>query len=127
MFSKSLSSTKKGVEYQYLQTDITASTSEARKLTSVMSFFCVNMLVFTQTQEDSATPPNDSKPTDSTEFVLPTCRPIVFSQLSSIVSGMNLLGSSREPQASDSETKDLIHSTSEPSDSMEVNCIHYCS
>ena len=90
-----------------------------------MSFFCVNrMLVITQAQEDSATPPSDNKPTVSTEFVPPTRRPSVFSQLSSFVPGMSPLGSSPAPQASDSETKDLISSTSEP---MEVNCIHYCS
>ena len=94
----------------------------------VMNLFCVNhMLVFIQTQEDSPTPPSDSKPTVSTEFVPPTRRPIVFSQLSSFVPGMSPLGSSREPQASDSETKDSIPSTSEPRDSMEVNCVHYCS
>ena len=94
----------------------------------VISFFCVNrMLVFTQTQEDSATPPSDNKPSDSAEFVPPTRRPSVFSQLSSFVPGMSPLGSSPAPQASDSETKDLIPSTSEPNDSMEVNCIHYCS
>ena len=79
-----------------------------------------------QAQEDSATPPSDNKPTVSAEFVPPTRRPSVFSQLSSIVSGISPLGSSPAPRASDSETKDLIPSTSEPNDSMEVNFIHYC-
>ena len=84
------------------------------------------LVVFTQTQEDSATPPSDNKPTVSTEFVSSAHRPSAFSPQSSLVLGMSPSRNSPAPQASDSETKDSIHSTSEPNDSMEVNCIHYC-
>ena len=81
------------------------------------------MLVFTQIQEDLAAPPSDDKPTVSTEFVPPAHRPSVFSKLSSLVSGMSPSRNSPAPQASDSET---TPSTSEPSYSIEVNCIHCC-